>query len=403
MSGPTATAPAGPSRASLLLLASGAFISGASLRVADPLLPTLAQTFGSTVREAAIVLTAFMLAYGSFQAVHGPLGDRFGKLRVMAVGMGCASVAAFACAFAHALPMLAVARFATGMCAGAIIPLAMAWIGDHTPYERRQAVLGRFIAGTLLGQSMGPLLGGVISDAIGWRGVFVLLAAMFLTMAVLIGRASRAPDERGSGTYTPPWERYLALLRSARARPVLFTVGLEGMLFFGSFGYAGAYLKQTFGLTDSVTGLLVAGFGVGGLVYSALAPRLVRRFGETGLVAAGGVVLCACFVALALLRSVAAIAVVMLFVGLGFYLLHNTLQTRATEMAPQARGAAVSFFALFLFLGQAVGVALFGHLIEATGYRTGFVVAAVGLLALAFVFRARIARLKAAAAAAPAR
>jgi predicted MFS family arabinose efflux permease len=229
--------------------------------------------------------------------------------------------------------------------------------------------------------------------------MFVLLAAMFLIVSVPIGRASRAPGEGGTGRYTPPWQRYLELLRSPRARPVLFTVGLEGFLFFGSFGFAGAYLKQRFGLSDSVTGLLVAGYGVGGLVYSALAPRLVRRLGETGLVAAGGVVLCACFIALAVLPSLAAIAVVMLFVGLGFYLLHNTLQTRATEMAPQARGAAVSFFALFLFLGQAIGVAVFGHLIEVAGYATAFVTGGVGLLVLAFVFRGRIARLKSANAA----
>lgn len=374
-------------RSTLLLLAGAGFVSGASMRATDPLLPTLADEFGVRVHDSAMVLTAFTFAYGIFQILHGAIGDRFGKLRVVSIAMLVAAIAAAGSAFTGSLAQLSLLRFLTGMASGAVIPLSLAFIGDRFAYEGRQALLGRFIAGTLLGQSMGPLIGGTLSDLLGWRWAFAVLAAGFLVVGLLLGREARADGDRGTGVFTPPWRRYRDMLGRARARAVLATVGIEGFLFFGAFGFVGAYLKQRFGLSDSLTGIIVAGFGIGGIAYSFLVGRLVRRLGETGLVAGGGLVLLACFAGIAVAPAWGWAAPFVVLQGFGFYMLHNTLQTRATEMAPEARGAGVSFFALCLFLGQAIGVSVFASLIEHFDYGGPFA-AAGGLLALlALAFR----------------
>ena len=384
-------------RRPFFLLATAGFVSGASMRVAEPLLPTLADDFGTTVQQASIVLSGFTLAYGAFQIVHGPLGDRIGKLRLVCIGMALAALAAFASAAAGSLSTLAILRFVTGMFSGAVIPLSMAWIGDKVAYENRQAVLGRFISGTLLGQGFGPLLGGLLSDAVGWHATFVVLGCAVGGVAFALLPEARRGEPSSGKPFVPPWVQYAAMLRSARARPVLATVGIEGFLFFGAFGFAGAWLHEVFGLSFTVVGLIVAGFGVGGLVYSLFVRRLVTWLGQTGLVLGGGGVLCACFVALAVTPTwiVAVPAIVLL--GFGFYMLHNTLQTRATEMAPEARGAGVSFFAFCLFLGQAAGVAVFGWGVARFGYGPMFAIAGIALLALAAVFRRRLLLLSASA------
>jgi predicted MFS family arabinose efflux permease len=72
--------------------------------------------------------------------------------------------------------------------------------------------------------------------------------------------------------------------------------------------------------------------------------------------------------------------------GLGFYMLHNTLQTNATQMAPQARGAAVSLFASVFFIGQTVGVALTALLVQRLGSTPVLALGSLGLLALALLF-----------------
>ena len=119
----------------LLALAAAAFVSGANLRLFDALLPTVAEDFAVPPTTASIVITAFTLAYGLFQIVHGPLGDRVGKLRVIGGATLIAAIASLGCAYATSLQALAALRFATGIGAAAIVPLSLAWIGDNTPFS----------------------------------------------------------------------------------------------------------------------------------------------------------------------------------------------------------------------------------------------------------------------------
>jgi predicted MFS family arabinose efflux permease len=72
--------------------------------------------------------------------------------------------------------------------------------------------------------------------------------------------------------------------------------------------------------------------------------------------------------------------------GFGFYALHNVLQTHAAQMAPQARGTAVSLFSCVLFLGQSFGIGLGARSIAHASVRILFAVCALGLLVLALVF-----------------
>jgi predicted MFS family arabinose efflux permease len=120
----------------------------------------------------------------------------------------------------------------------------------------------------------------------------------------------------------------------------------------------------------------------------------VRRLGEPGLAAGGGIIVLVCFGVIALMRVPIAAALACLCAGLGFYMLHNTLQVNATQMAPAQRGSSVALFAACLFLGQSTGVAMSGYAAERFG--TGSVIlfggVAVLLLAASFaVARRRLA------------
>ena len=81
------------------------------------------------------------------------------------------------------------------------------------------------------------------------------------------------------------------------------------------------------------------------------------------------------------------------FLGLGYYMVHNTLQTHATEMAPEARGSAVAFFAFAFFLGQAAGVSALGLAAERAGYARVFAGAGLGLALLGAWFGRTLRRL----------
>jgi predicted MFS family arabinose efflux permease len=137
---------------------------------------------------------------------------------------------------------------------------------------------------------------------------------------------------------------------------------------------------------------LLAFFGAGALVYSLTAGRMLRVFGQSGLSMIGAVLLAAGYALLAFMPWPWLAAPAVATIGLGFYMLHNTLQTNATQMAPETRGLAISLFAFFLFTGQSVGVALAGPIVDAHGAGPIFLVAAVSVLAIALWFRANLVR-----------
>jgi predicted MFS family arabinose efflux permease len=386
--------PATEIRRALWLLAAGGFVSGLSIRLAEPLLPKVANDFEVSVAAASVLITGFTLAYGLFQLVHGPLGDRIGKLRAVVGALVLAAIASAACAFAPSLQWLAGFRFLTGMTAGAVIPLSFAFIGDNVPYERRQMVLAQFISGLLLGQTFGPLLGGIFSDFIGWRATFLVPACAFLAIGALLSKEARTvPQAIHADASLNPFMRFARLLRVRRVRIILAAVAVEGFLFFGAFAYLGAYLRHDFALSYTLIGLVLAGFGLGGVAYTMLVRALVRRMGQRGMVVGGGMLLLACFCIIAVAPAWGAMVPFIFLLGLGYYMVHNTLQTHATEMAPEARGSAVSSFAFCLFLGQAAGVSVLGLGVEWAGYRGVIAATGVGLALLGFWFGRELRRL----------
>jgi predicted MFS family arabinose efflux permease len=294
-------------------------------------------------------------------------------------------------------------RFVTGIGAAGIIPVSIAWIGDHTSYENRQHTLARFIGFSISGQILGPALGGALAEFLSWREVFYLLTAAFLVVAIALFRIDgkeRRQHDRAPRPHTAEnmLRTYLAILRVPWVRTVLLTVLLEGALFYGSFAYVGAWMKQNFDISYLLIGAMLAGFGIGGLTYSFLVRHLLRRLGEEGLAIASAFVFLVFFACLPFAPTWQVTGPLCAIGGFAFYLLHNTLQTKATEMYPRARGTAISAFALCLFCGQAVGVAIFGRTIAALGYAANFVLTGSALLVLALFF-ARQLRLHAAQAA----
>ncbi|MES2098825.1 MAG: MFS transporter [Pseudomonadota bacterium] len=396
--------------AAIIALSLAAFASGISLRLTDPLLPLFAREFSVSTGQAAAVITAFSIAYGLSQLFFGPVGDRFGKYRVIAWACAACAVTTSLCGLAQGFDQLVGARLLAGATAAAIIPLAMAWIGDVVPYERRQPVLARFLIGQILGLSTGVFVGGFAADHLNWRvpffGIALGFVAISLTLFALDRRLpahARVQNRAEGHALRRMASEFAQVLATPWARVVLLTVFLEGGFLYGAFAFIATHLHQTFGLALATAGSMVMLFGFGGLLFALASAWLVRRLGEVGLTSLGGLFLAASLLAIGL-APVWWWAMPACFVaGLGFYMLHNTLQINATQMAPERRGAAVSAFASSFFLGQAAGVALAGTLVAR--WSTGTVIAfgAAGVLVVALAFsRLRARRLASTATAAAA-
>jgi MFS transporter, YNFM family, putative membrane transport protein len=378
----------------IVLLAVAGFASQAMVRVADSILPQIATDLGVSIGAASIIVSAYAVMHGSMQLVIGPLGDRFGKYMTIAVACALSSVLVLLCGFAHSLGSLTLARLASGASVAWIIPLAIAYIGDVVPYERRQQVIGRYLSGQISGQLFGQAVGGIVGDWLGWRSVFFMLAGVFALASVALFRelAVNPLTRPLQGEQRSPGfaAEYSIVLSNPWARIVLLAVFMEAALMFGAFAYVGADLHARFGLSFSLIGVVVASFAIGGLIYALSVKTLVNRFGQRGLAAYGGIALGIAFLALAAARTAWVAPVAVMLVGLGFYMLHNTLQTNATQMSPQARGTAVALFAAAFYLGQTAGVALVAPIVDLHGAPPVFIGSAILLPALGLWFSGRI-------------
>ncbi len=375
-------------------LALAALASGVSMRLADALLPRLAREFEVSLGQASQVVTVFAVAYGLAQLLFGPLGDRFGKYRVIGWSCAASALTALLCALAHSHDALMAARLLAGASSSAVIPLAMAWIGDVVAYERRQPVLARFLIGQITGFAIGVWAGGYAAEHLDWRTPFYGVAVLFALAAVLLQWVRRglpasvvAPRAAAPGNLLQrTLGEFGAVLVRPWARVVLVTVFFEGACLYGPFAFIAAHLHQRFDLPLSTVGALVMLFALGSMSYALGARLLIGSLGEVVLVRTGSVFMAAALGVLAFAPTwwwaMPACAVL----GLGFYMMHNTLQTHATQMAPERRGAAVATFAASLFLGQSLGVGAAGLLVGVVG--TGWVLSAggAGMLLVAWNF-----------------
>ena len=350
------------------------------------MLVALSNEFDTTVGQASAVVSAFAVAYGCLQLFYGPLGERIGKLRVINLAtLACAGFSAVT-AVAADFDLLVLSRVLMGASAAGIIPLSMAWLGDQVSYERRQETLAKLMSATVTGMMAGQWFGGWAAQSLGWRSAFVVLSVLFTLSCVLL-YVRLAPQRRAvpwqtEGSYWQQALSGLALLRMPRVRWVLTVTALEGALAFGTLAFVPSQLESHFGLSATIAGGLMALYGVGGLLYSQMARRWLGWFGERGLATLGSVLMAAGLLLLAWTHALVLAAFGCLLVGLGFYMLHNTLQTQATQMAPQARGNAVTLFACMLFFGQSAGVLLSAMTVDQGGLDWTYTVAALGMVLL---------------------
>ncbi|PHM20070.1 MAG: MFS transporter [Curvibacter sp. PD_MW3] len=385
-------------RRSVLLLSFATFSSMTAQRLCDAMLPELSREFSASLAQAAQVVSMFAVVYGLAQLFYGPLGDRLGKYRVVTLAtLGC-SVGSIAAVFAASLDWLVLARMLVALGAAAVIPLSLAWIGDAVAYEQRQETLARVGLGTTLGITGGQLLGGVFTDSLGWRWAFGFMTLLFGAVGLLLladlRRQRRAPQVAHS---TQPVVRpgfvaqALIIVTGRWSRVVLGVAFVEGAAGFGVMAIWASHLHHTLNLSLSVSGAIVALFGLGGMFYMAVARFLIRRFGERGLVRLGVGLLGGAALVLAVTPHWGPAIPASLLGGFGFFMFHNTMQANATQMAPTARGTAVSLFASALFMGQSVGVLLAAALVTRIG--SAAVIGAGGMvLVLVGVFFAHALR-----------
>jgi EmrB/QacA subfamily drug resistance transporter len=170
----------------LILASIAAFMIVLDTLVVTTALSTIRKDLGASLEEMEWTVNAYTLCFAVFLMTAAALGDRFGRRRLFAAGIGVFTAASAACALAENLGWLITFRAIQGVGAALIMPLSVALLSAAFPPEQRAKVMGIFSGITGLATLAGPFVGGAISEGLAWQWIFWLNVPIGLLMFVLI-------------------------------------------------------------------------------------------------------------------------------------------------------------------------------------------------------------------------
>ena len=371
----------------LFILSLCGFSGALATRLIDPLITSIAADFANSVGVVALLSSAFALPFGLSQPFLGPIGDSLGKTFVIKVATAVLALCLLASALAPGLTVLFISRVLGGVAAGGIMPVCMALIGDSFALAVRQVAMSRYIGATLVGQLVGVSVGGVVAESIGWRGVLGCAAGLAVlaaaAAATMLPRSAQPPtrlrvDEAAA--------RYRLVLANPRSFVCFGVVFLEGLAIYGITPFIGDLLQSrgAGGLREA--GFVIGGLGIGGLLYAFVVPVILKFATRPVMMAVGGLIAAMGLGGVGQEVAWTLQMACMVVLGFGFFLLHNSVQTEVTELAPSARASSFSLHAFSFFLGQALGPIVYGASLPVVGAPSSLaggaaILAATGLAA----------------------
>jgi EmrB/QacA subfamily drug resistance transporter len=214
-------------RKSILLMtilgSSLAFMDGSVVSVA---LPTFQSTFYATSSEVQWVVQSYALFCAALLLLGGTLGDRLGRKRIFAVGIGLFTLASAGAALSMSLSQLVVSRSIQGVGAALLIPQSLAILSAAFPGRERASAIGAWSAWTSVFAALGPVVGGLLIQASSWRWIFLLNLPLAMWILLLLPKLRESNTELST----------LCLATFDLRGTFLNTLGLGSLVYSLSFG-----------------------------------------------------------------------------------------------------------------------------------------------------------------------
>jgi MFS family permease len=360
-------------RAPLLLACAAVFLDAAGYGIVVPTVPLRASELGLSPLLLGLIFAAYPLVHLVVTLPLGLLCDRWGRKRVLVLGMVMLSASSLSFSLSSSFPQLFLSRGVQGMAAASIWVSSLALLTDLTPSSGRGRTLGWVTASMGVGAIAGPPVGGGMAEL----GGYPLPFRLWSLLALLLGLASllvlEEPPRR-----SPP--RSSSLLRSLRSP--------DALLIWMGFGFlepfAPPYLSSRLGLTQGEIGGM---FGLAALFLAVSRPlfgSLSDRFGRRRVIGWGLLACASSFPLILLVGSVAEVTAVFCLVGLAIGIPLSSALPLITEAVPEA-GTASALFLMAYSVGHVVGPLVGGAVLGRWGLAFLLYPYSLLLLVLAFL------------------
>lgn len=365
----------------ILLLGLMAFLANGDNYAAAPLLLNIANDLHLNVETAAISVTAYMLTFGAFTLMFGPLSDRFGKVKIINIAALGTAIFSILGGFAYSLGSLIFFRAMNGAFAAGIFPVTMALVGQSFDDSNRHKALGKVMGLMFLGGATATAVGGALAYFGSWRLVYIVYGVGELILALMMLKLL----ERDKPVVAKL--NYISAYREPLGSPgfmrLVLTIFFVGFSVFGTFTYSGKLLQEITGYKVLGIGLILSLFGIGTVFGGRIAPKIKRKIGALYFIVAGIMGFAALF-ALSASKNIYLLAIGLFFFGVSFIFLQSTLVAAAQETLPKIKGTAMSMASFNMFVGGAAGTSINAKIIGSFGIANIYLLAAVLILIVGF-------------------
>ncbi|MFI4987349.1 MAG: MFS transporter [Alphaproteobacteria bacterium] len=374
-----------PRRLAVALAGLCAFLD---LYATQSILPLFMQEFAASPAEVSLTVSAITFAVALIAPFVGIFADFIGRKRIIVGAMFLLVAPTVLLAGAGSLHQVVLLRFVQGLLLPPIFAITIVYIGDEWPSADVPSVTGIYMAGSALGGFLGRFISGMVSEFWGWRSAFLVLAAVTLVSACVVGlflpRETRFV--RASGLVSA----VNAMIGNLRDPQLIaaFAVGFAVLFsFVAGFTYVNFYLAAPpFNLSPGGLGsiFIVYLFGV---AVTPISGRVIQRFGRRTVVACA-FTLWALSLLVTIIPSLPVVIAGLAMLAASGFVAQTCTTSYLAVAARRARASAVGLYVTFYYIGGSVGgvaPAPAWHLFGWPGV-VGFIILVLGL-ALLLIFR----------------
>ncbi|MGJ8581711.1 MAG: MFS transporter, partial [Psychromonas sp.] len=248
------------------------FLANGDNYAAAPLIVNIAEDLDFSVNAAASSVTAYMLAFGVFTILFGPLSDRYGKVFIIHVSTIGTAIFSILGALAYDLPSLIFFRSVNGAFAAGLLPVVLAYLGQAASDKERPEVLTKIMSFGFLGTATATLIGGTIAHLGSWKLVYLTYGIIELVLGLaMLKMMERDQPISDRVTIISTYKKVLSH-KGVLALLPLFV--LMGFTVFGIFTYTGQLITERFGYDIFTVGAMLSPFGIGIIVAGKAMPIL---------------------------------------------------------------------------------------------------------------------------------
>ncbi|GBG11746.1 MFS transporter [Paenibacillus agaridevorans] len=361
-------------RGALLILMLNLFLAFTGIGLVIPIMPKFMESLGITGGIVGLLVAAFSLTQLLFSPLAGRFADKFGRKRMIVIGMLVFALSEVLFGFAHSPALLFVSRLLGGISAAMIMPAVIAYAADITTKEERATGMGYINAAITTGFIIGPGIGGYIAEfgirvpfySAGVAGVIAAILTFFVLQESV--PAKSAEDESGVPSADKAHGSLLTQLRYSYREPYFLSLIIVFVMSFGLANFEtvfGLFVDHKFGLEPSDIAFIITFGSIAGAVVQVTAfGWILRRFGEQNVIS-----VCLLFAGIFIFLTLFVHRFWMIFavtfiIFLAIDILRPAISTQMSMVAKDQQGYVAGLNSAFTSLGNIVGPIVAGFLFD---------------------------------------